>query len=95
MSRRRTPQQLIAVMTLSVVAVLMLAIWLLYEVSLEQQRLRLVEIAQSNARMIEAIAEHEADDPGHQLDDTLEQVRRAHTNIEGFGKLDFSHSWIL
>ncbi len=85
MSKRHTPLQLIAVMTLSVTGILVLTVWLLYEVSLEQQRMRLVEIAKSNARMIEAIAMHEASDSGHQHDDTLEQVRNAHTSLQGFG----------
>ena len=40
-----------------------------------QQRLRLVELVQSNARMIEAIAAHEAADAVHEGDDsTLEQL---------------------
>ncbi len=82
----RTPQQLIAIMAISVIGVLVLAIWLLYEVSLEQQRQHLVEIAQSNARMIEAIAEHEASDAEHGRDDsTLEQVTDAHGSFQGFG----------
>ena len=84
--KTRTPQQLITIMAISVIGVLVLAIWLLFEVSLEQQRQRLVEIAQSNARMIEAIAKHEASDAEHQLDDdTLEQVTDAHGSFQGFG----------
>ncbi|MEN8170375.1 MAG: diguanylate cyclase [Pseudomonadota bacterium] len=86
MNRARTPQQLVAIMAFSVIGVLMLTIWLLYEVSLEQQRQRLVEIAQNNARMIEAIAEHEAGDAINKDDDsTLEQVTRAHSTFQGFG----------
>lgn len=73
-------------MAIAVTGVLMLAIWLLYEVGLEQQRQRLVESAQSNARLIEAIAEHEAGDKKQPQDDsTLEQVTRAHSTFQGFG----------
>lgn len=86
MTKTQTPQQLIAIMAISVIGVLLLTIWLLYEVSLDQQRQRLVEIAQSNARMIEAIAEHEAKDADHEHDDsTLEQVAKAHSAFQGFG----------
>ena len=86
MKKPRTPIQLIAIMATSVIGVLLLTIWLLYEVSQEQQRQRLVEIAQSNARMIEAIAEHEAKDADHEHDDsTLEQVTKAHSAFQGFG----------
>ena len=80
------PHKLITIMALSVIGVLMLTIWLLYEVSLEQQSMRLTEIVKSNARMIEAIAEHETHDPGHAHDDTLEQVRNAHRTFKGFGE---------
>ncbi len=87
MRKRRTPQQLITIMAMSVIGVLMLTIWLLYEVSLEQQRLRLVELVQSNAKMIEAIVEHEAKDAVHENDDgTLEQLMRAHNSFQGVGE---------
>ncbi len=85
--RKGTPQQLSAVMAVSVVTVLVVAIWLLYEVSLEQQRQRLVEITQSRARLIEAISHHESGDQlltGH--DETLEQITAAHSQFAGFGK---------
>ncbi len=87
MKGTRTPQQLIAITASSVFGVLMLTIWLLYEVNLEQQRQRLVVIAQSNARMIEAIAEHEAEDARDEHDDgTLEQVANAHHKFRGGGE---------
>ena len=82
----RTPQHLIAVITISVIGVLMLTILLLYQTSMEQQRLRLIQLAQSNARMIEAIALHELSDPGHEHDDTLEQVAHAHSKMRNFGE---------
>jgi diguanylate cyclase (GGDEF)-like protein/PAS domain S-box-containing protein len=86
MARARTPQQIIAVMAISVIGVLLLAIWLLYETSLQQQRQRLVEIAQGSASLIEAIAEHEAGDAERGDDDsTLEQVEHAHSTFHGFG----------
>jgi diguanylate cyclase (GGDEF)-like protein/PAS domain S-box-containing protein len=82
----RTPQQFIAIMAISVIGVLMLAMWLLYDVSLELQRQRLVETVQSNARLIEAIAHHEVDDARHVHDNsTLEQVAHAHSTFPGFG----------
>jgi diguanylate cyclase (GGDEF)-like protein/PAS domain S-box-containing protein len=74
-------------MALSVIGILFLAIWLLYEVSLEQQRQRLVESVQSHARLIEAIAEHEVSDAEQEGDDsTLEQVARGHSAFAGFGE---------
>ncbi len=79
MSKGHTPQLLIAVMALSVIGVMILTIWLLYDTNLEQQRMRLVESVQSSARMIETIAEHEG------KEDTLKQLRNAHATFRGFG----------
>jgi diguanylate cyclase (GGDEF)-like protein/PAS domain S-box-containing protein len=86
LKRARTPQQIITIMAISVIGVLLLAIWLLYETSLTQLRQRLVEIAQGSASLIEAIAEHEASDAKQMDDDgTLEQLERAHSTFQGFG----------
>ncbi|MCW8918466.1 MAG: diguanylate cyclase [Gammaproteobacteria bacterium] len=84
MTVRHTPQQIIATMVLAVICLLTFVIWLLYEVSVGQQRQRLVEIVQSNARLIEAIAEHESGDEGE--DSTLEQVTQGHSAFTGLGQ---------
>lgn len=67
------------------------AIWLLYQTALDQQRSRLVELAQAQARLIEAVArfnaEHgRADFPGGPAAATLEQLADAHAKHKGFGE---------
>ena len=64
--------------------------WMLYNVAFEEERHRLVEAAQSQARLIEAIARHEqihgSDDPGGWQGATLKQVHEAHLEYRGFGE---------
>ncbi|MFC1839676.1 PAS domain S-box protein [Thermodesulfobacteriota bacterium] len=66
---------------------------MLYFTAIDQQRVRLVETAQSQARLIESIARfnvahHEEWHPGIGVpeDYTLEQIKDAHDNYEGFGE---------
>ncbi|MBI5115740.1 PAS domain S-box protein [Candidatus Poribacteria bacterium] len=63
----------------------------LYRASFEQQRKRLVEIAKSQASMIEAMARFDAarvakDDAKGLLAITLNELRDAHKHFEGLGK---------
>lgn len=66
------------------------SIWTLYNVSREEQTARLVELAQSQARMMEAISgfigrQGDAPDSREVRDRTLEWVRESHSNFRGFG----------
>ncbi|MDH5649581.1 MAG: hypothetical protein OEY67_07985, partial [Gammaproteobacteria bacterium] len=82
---------LISIMTAAVIIVGSTAIGLLYFASFQQQRLRLIESAQSQARLIEAMAEHgyldnREEDPEVAFNAILGQIIRAHNKYEGFGK---------
>ncbi len=82
---------LILVMTVVAVGAVGIALAVLYKVALGEQRARLVEIAQSRARLMEAVArfdaEHSAADvPGGAFAATISQVREAHEQFRGFGK---------
>jgi len=77
-----------AVATLVVSAISIIS---LYSTAIEQHRLRLVEIVNSQARLIESIAkfdsQYSADDhPQGALAATLDQVAAAHRRFKGFGK---------
>jgi PAS domain S-box-containing protein len=80
---------LIVIMALIAVVVSSITIMVLYNTSLEQQRDRLIEIAQSRARLIEIMAQHESEDrnvpPDHLGDTTLHQLQEAHSQFMGFG----------
>ncbi len=65
-------------------------IWMLYDTAFEEERLRLVETAQSQARLIEAVARydrvHNSGHLGGWKEATLSQIDEAHREYEGFGK---------
>jgi PAS domain S-box-containing protein len=66
-------------------------IYALYATAFGQQRMRLVEVAQSRARLMEAVARfderYSAEDiPGGGAAATLRQIRDAHENFMGFGR---------
>ncbi|OAD22336.1 PAS/PAC sensor hybrid histidine kinase, partial [Candidatus Thiomargarita nelsonii] len=66
-------------------------VWLLYDTAFEGQQERLVETAQSQARLIEAIAHFNAkhnpcDMPGGTFVATLSQIIDAHEHYKGFGE---------
>ncbi|MEE8202070.1 MAG: PAS domain S-box protein [Candidatus Acidoferrales bacterium] len=68
-----------------------IALFTLYEAAFEQQRARLVETAQSQARLMEAVARFDAqhsteDVPGGAFAATLSQIREAHQRFRGFGE---------
>jgi PAS domain S-box-containing protein len=85
---------LITIFTVAVLVVAAVIIGLLYRTSLAQETARLEEVAHSQARMIEAIAQHETRyshlmpaESGHgdALASTLAQVRDANERFSGFG----------
>ncbi|HJM49146.1 MAG TPA: PAS domain S-box protein [Alphaproteobacteria bacterium] len=81
---------LIAVMTVVALTVGGLAIGTLYDAAFEEQRQRLIETAQSRARLMEAVARFDAvysqDYPHGARQATISQVVDAHDNFKGFGE---------
>ncbi len=68
-----------------------MSLWLLYHTALDEGRSRLVETAQSQARLIEAIARFNAvysptDFSGSAAVATLSQITDAHQRYQGFGE---------
>jgi PAS domain-containing protein len=83
--------QIILVMVLIVLGIMSASIWVLYNTALNAERARLSEAAQSQARLIEAIAkfnnqENISKGPEHAFDATLTQVTDAHEKYKGFGE---------
>jgi len=83
---------LIFIMASISISVSAAAISLLYGTSLEQQRVRLIEIAQSQARLIEAMARFDQRHQqrlhpgyGNSAASTISQIIDAHSNYKGFG----------
>lgn len=86
---------LILVMTLVVVCVAGVELYVLYRTAFEQQQERLIETAQSQARLLEAMLRHEEEEVSDHgewathaepLASTLDQVRDAHRRFRGFGE---------
>ena len=82
---------LIIIMIVIATAVTGIALLTLYETAFEQECERLVETAQSQARMLEAVArfdsQYSTDDiPGGSFAATLSQIRDAHEHFKGFGE---------
>ncbi len=74
-------------MALVAIAVLCSSIVILYNAGFQEERSRLIETAQSYARLIGAIARFDQKHSGlHAFEDTLSQLREAHDNFEGFGE---------
>ena len=78
-------------MTVSVVFVTLVSIWFLYSAAVKQQTTRLVEVAQSQARLIETMKEYASVNLGDSSGDTsaqiaLAQLVQAHAKFEGFGE---------
>ena len=91
MNTRRIIPLLILVMIIVAIGVGGIAIFVLYNVSIDQQRERLIETAQSQARLIEAVAridkEYDVGNyPSGAFELTLSQIREGHDNFKGFGK---------
>ncbi|MBI2891625.1 MAG: PAS domain S-box protein [Nitrospirae bacterium] len=81
---------LIGVLALLSLAVLAIAIGVLYTTAIEQERHRLEEIVKSQARLMEAVARFNVarnpDFPGGPLTATMAQVVDAHAHYPGFGE---------
>ncbi|RJP24127.1 MAG: PAS domain-containing sensor histidine kinase [Candidatus Abyssobacteria bacterium SURF_5] len=91
MQGRRQILLLLSIMLIVVLGVSGIILLSLYRAAFEQQRERLIEIAKTRARMIEAVARFDArysvfDIPGDAAAATLDQIREAHKNFEGIGK---------
>ncbi len=71
-------------------AVASTTLYTLYHTALQQEHIRLTETVQSQARLIEAIAEfdkqHHATDSDNTSSAVLEQIRNAHANYVGLGE---------
>ncbi|MFQ5927231.1 MAG: PAS domain S-box protein, partial [Terriglobia bacterium] len=91
MSYRARVLLLILIMAVVSVAAAGIAMRELYEAAFAQQRERLVETAQSQARLMEAVARFDAqysaeDVPGGAFAATLAQIQEAHRRSSGFAK---------
>jgi len=66
------------------------SIWILYTTAIDGQRNRLIETAQSRARMMEAVArfdqQYSIEFPGGPIAATISQVTDAHAQFKGFGQ---------
>ncbi len=83
---------LLLILTMAVVTLVAVGIGtkLLYDTAFEEQRARLIDTAQSQARLMEAIARHdiifERQTPGGPEAATLSQIVDAHERYPGFGE---------
>ena len=82
---------LIFIMAAVVVGTTGVALVATYRTAFQQQRARLIEAAQSQARLMEAVAQFDAqysaeDLPGGAFEATLGQIRDAHGHFAGFGE---------
>ncbi len=89
MTERARVLVLILIMTMGLLLVTGITISILYRAAFEEEKARLVETAQSQARLIEAVARydlvHSRNVPGGSGAATLEQIVDAHSQYEGFG----------
>ena len=90
MGDRKRVLILIVLMAVSSIIVAGVTITVLYRTSIEEQQARLVETAQSQARLIEAVARFDKqyieDYPAGPENATLSQIIDAHEHYRGFGK---------
>ena len=81
---------LILIMATASLIVAGIATSMLYRAAFEEERSRLVEVAQSQARLIEAVARFDAayssDYPEGSVEATLSQIVDAHKHYRGFGE---------
>jgi PAS domain S-box-containing protein len=80
---------LFLIMTIVSLAIGGIAIGVLYNTAVEEQRRRLVEIAQSQARLLEAMARFQrdfSDYPQGPDAGAIAQIRQAHKDFKGLGK---------
>jgi PAS domain S-box-containing protein len=85
---RKRGYLLLAIMTAVAVGVAGVTLVFLYRAAIEQQRERLVEIAQSYARLVEAMAREakSTQGEGQWFESTITQLREAHERFAGFGE---------
>ena len=91
MKIKQTPYLLMLVMAMVVIVVTGISIWSLYVTAFEQEQRRLLEVVQSRARMIEAVAHFDAihsndAHPDGAIAATLSQVIEANRQFRGFGE---------
>lgn len=90
MPERRSIFLLIIILAGTALTVAAVSIILLYRAAFEAERDRLMETAQSQARLLEAVARfdqiYSTDFPGGGPAATLSQMREAHESYTGFGK---------
>ena len=90
MTDRKRLFALILIMTGVSLAVAAIAIYVLYGAAFDEASDRLVETAQSQARLVEAVARfdsvHTKDFPGGHASATLAQIIDAHEHYQGFGR---------
>jgi len=90
MNERKRIFLLITIMVTSCIIVTGATIAILYKTAIKEERARLMETAQSQARLIEAVARFDAiyskSYPGGSRPATLSQIIDAHENYMGFGE---------
>ncbi|MET0085085.1 MAG: EAL domain-containing protein [Sedimenticola sp.] len=91
MTSRQRLIVLIAVMAMVGLTAVALSLWILYRAAFEEERTRLIEIVQSQARLIEAVARFDAThsqdaNPRGAAAATLDQIIDAHEHYQGFGE---------
>jgi len=91
MKDRRRFYYLTGLMALLAVSITAVSTFMFYDAYFEQQRSRFIELAQSQARLIEAIghfdiAHSQTDHLDGALGATLSQIKEAHSRFEGFGE---------
>lgn len=90
MSERKRILNLILIMAMSAAIVAGVTITMLYRAAFNEEQARLVETAQSQARLIEAVArfdkKYSKDYPEGWEAATLSQINDAHEHYEGFGE---------
>jgi PAS domain S-box-containing protein len=90
MNERKRVFLLILIMATASLIVAGIAIFMLYRAAFDEERARLVETAQSQARLIEAVARfdsiYSSDYPEGPEEATLSQIVDAHKHYKGFGE---------
>ncbi len=89
MKLNHAPFLLMGIMTVSIIVIVGLTIWLLYEAGYEQQRQRLIEMVQTQSGMIKTLAKHEYSDEQKRVKDEDERLRR--TAEETLKRVMLSH----